>query len=356
MSASQHPFAASQVAEKVMRRIEIAKVARNLHDCLAFASFKAQNGWQDRTLKSLQPEMTEKLKRKRPRFDDEDTASEASSFSDDPHCTALTSHQQHSRPSTAAASKASELKYTTTRKRVRSASTTFAAASRPSSWRHSNGLPQSSPALVNARNGFDTDATPRPTQEDSPMFDAPSDDEAHGASLPSFAGGQSSSIISSSPPRTPPPSRRQAPAGKQSGADLLLYLANSPSRSPAVHVAQLSSSSKPAPSTPPTQHAHLPSSILNTPGQNLGLFNGALQTPGPNFNFADFCNVTPSPGEAHWGSRTPGPAKTPSRLNHSRFVDSDNLGLPTNSALLQRQRPTSQGLALQLGEELLPRS
>ncbi|RMD39461.1 hypothetical protein DV735_g5662, partial [Chaetothyriales sp. CBS 134920] len=355
MSASQHPFAASQVAEKVMRRIEIAKVARNLHDCLAFASFKAQNGWQDRTLKSLQPEMTEKLKRKRPRFDEEDTASEASGFSDDPICTAPASHRR-SRPSTAAAQKLPDLEYptTTTRKRVRSASSTFAAGSRPWSWRQSNGLPQTSPALVNARDGFDADTTPRPAQEDSPMFDAPSDDEGHGAPLPSFAGGQSSSIISSSPPRTPPPVRRQAPAAKQSGADLLLYLANSPSRSPAVHVAQLSSSSKPAPSTPPPQHTHLPSSILNTPGQNMGLFNGALQTPGHNFNFADFCNVTPSPGEAHWGSRTPGPAKTPSRLNYSRF-ESDNLGLPINNSLLQRQRPGSQGLALQLGEELLPR-
>lgn len=48
---------------------------------------------------------------------------------------------------------------------------------------------------------------------------------------------------------------------------------------------------------------------MNTPGNSLGLFNGALNTPGQNFSFADFCNVTPSPGPAQWGSRTPGLAK-----------------------------------------------
>ncbi|RMZ81962.1 hypothetical protein DV737_g2320, partial [Chaetothyriales sp. CBS 132003] len=353
MSASQHPFAASQVAEKVMRRIEIAKVARNLHDCLAFASFKAQNGWQDRTLKSLQPEITEKLKRKRPPFDEEDTRSEASSFSDDPLSVTSTSNRL-TRPNTATAFKVPEQKYTASRKRVRSASTTVADVSKSSGWKQSNGLAHSSPALVNARHGFDAATTlPRSAHDDSPMFDGPSDDEGRGAPLPSYAE-PSSSIISSSPPRTPPPTRRLPPASKQSGADLLLYLANSPSRSPAVHVAQVSSSSKPPPSTPPPQHGHLPSSVLNTPGQSLGLFNGALQTPGPNFNFADFCNVTPSPGEAQWGSRTPGLAKTPRRLNQHALT-SDNLAVPTSSPTLHRQPPTSQGLALQLGEELLPR-
>ncbi|RMZ91112.1 hypothetical protein DV736_g1658, partial [Chaetothyriales sp. CBS 134916] len=344
MSASQHPFATSQVAEKV---------ARNLHDCLAFASFKAQNGWQDRTLKSLQPEITEKLKRKRPPFDEEDATSEASSFSDD-HLSAASTSSRLTRPNTAAAFKVHEQKYTTSKKRVRSASTTTADASKSSRWKQSNGLAHSSPGLVNTRYGFDAATIPQPAHEDSPMFDGPSDDEGRGAPLPSFAE-QSSSIISSSPPRTPPPARRLPTTSKQSGVDLLLYLANSPSRSPAVHVTQVSSSSKPPPSTPPPQHAHLPSSVLNTPGQSLGLFNGALQTPGPNFNFADFCNVTPSPGEAQWGSRTPGPAKTPSRL-HQPPLNSDNLAVPTCNPTLQRQPPTSQGLALQLGEELLPRS
>ena len=180
------------------------------------------------------------------------------------------------------------------------------------------------------------------------MFDVPSDDEDHDHQRGSFVE-PSSSIVSSSPPRTPPPTRRNHQNSKHSGADLLLYLANSPSRSPAINITHISSSSKEAPSTPPSQHAHLPSSVMNTPGASMGLFNGALQTPGPNFNLADFCNVTPSPAQAQWGSRTP------SRLG-PRALNFDSLHPPTNSPNLQRKPPTSQGLALQLGEELMPRS
>ena len=94
---------------------------------------------------------------------------------------------------------------------------------------------------------------------------------------------------------------------------------------------------------------------MNTPGNSLGLFNGAINTPGQNFSFADFCNVTPSPGPAQWGGRTPGPSKTPGRMAR-RSLNFDTLALPTSSPNMQRKPPTSQGLALQLGEELLPRS
>ena len=260
-----------------------------------------------------------------------------------------------SRPSTAATFKVPDQAYTTSRKRVRSASTTAAdSLSQSTDWKHNSGLAHSSPALSRTGHGFDTATMPRPSHEDSPMFDVHSDDEDHDVQLSSFAE-PSSSIISSSPPRTPPPSRRLHTTSKQSGADLLLYLANSPSRSPAINVTHISSSSKELPSTPPSQHTHLPSSVINTPGQSLGLFNGALHTPGPNFNFADFCNVTPSPGQAQWGRRTPGPSKTPALLSQ-RPLNFDSLHPPTSSPNLQRKPPTSQGLALQLGEELMPRS
>lgn len=255
------------------------------------------------------------------------------------------------RPSTATF-KVPDQSYTTSRKRIRSASTNAAESmSQSTHWKQSSGLAHSSPALSRTDQGFDTATMPRPSHEDSPMFDVHSDDDEH---LPSFAE-PSSSIISSSPPRTPPPSRRLHNNSKHSGADLLLYLANSPSRSPAINITHLSSSSKEPPSTPPSQHAHLPSSVMNTPGANPGLFNGALQTPGPNFNFADFCNVTPSPAQAQWGGRTPGLAKTPGRLGQ-RPLNFDSLHPPTSSPNLQRKPPTSQGLALQLGDELMPRS
>lgn len=218
------------------------------------------------------------------------------------------------------------------RKRVRSTSATAAdrSVSISTSWKQDNGLAQSSPALNSHSTGFES-ATRHHEIEDSPMFDVQSDEEDA-----CLSHEPSSSIISSSPPRTPPPHHRRLNNSKQSGADLLLYLANSPSRSPAINVTHISSSSKP-PSTPPSQHTHLPSSVMNTPGNNLGLFNGAL-TPG--LNFADYCNVTPSPAQAPWGGRTPALAKTPSRLAR-----------PTSN-----MPRTSQGLALQLGEELMPRS
>ena len=260
-------------------------------------------------------------------------------------------HNRFARPSTATF-KVPDQAYTISRKRVRSASTNAADSLIESNgWKHDHDLAHSSPALSRmGQTGFDTTTFPHP-EEDSPMFDVHSDDE----DLHSYPQEPSSSIISSSPPRTPPPTRRLPTTSKQSGADLLLYLANSPSRSPAINVTHISSSSKEAPSTPPSQHAHLPSSVMNTPGNSLGLFNGAINTPGQNFSFADFCNVTPSPGPAQWGGRTPGLSKTPSRLAR-RSLNFDSLAPPTSSPNLQRKAPTSHGLALELGDELLPRS
>ncbi|EHY55390.1 hypothetical protein HRR83_008834 [Exophiala dermatitidis] len=360
----QHPHAAAQVAEKVMRRVEIAKVARNLQDCLAFASFKAQNGWQDRTLSTIEPEFTEKLKRKRP-FLEDDNPSDGSSETDDDYAPASSiAKNRFSRPSENPF-KVPQPPFAS-RKRVRSSSTNgFGRQSGSSTWKQDHRLSQSSPVLGRSHsfrennNLYHADPPSLPTRhnnDDSPMFDVHSDDDEHDIPMPSFADQPSSSILSSSPPRTPPPTKRLVNVNaKAAGADLLLYLANSPSRSPAINFHRASSSSKEPPSTPPTQHSHLPSSVMTTPGTHLGLFNGALQTPGQNFNLADFCNVTPSPAQAQWGGRTPSVAKTPSRFAR-RSLNFDALQPPSGSPTLQRKTPTTQGLALQLGEELIPRS
>ncbi|KIW74627.1 hypothetical protein Z517_11397 [Fonsecaea pedrosoi CBS 271.37] len=362
MTSDQHPHAAAEVAEKVLRRVEIAKVARNLQDCLAFASFKAQNGWQDRTLASIEPEFTEKLKRKRP-FLEEDLPCDTSSGSDDEFVpTSSIANNRFSKPSSSAF-KIPEPPFAA-RKRVRSSSVTgLDRQSSTLTWKQDHRLPQSSP-LVNRAQSFqehplfhtDSARTPRLANDDSPMFDVHSDDEDHDLSMPAFGNEPSSSILSSSPPRTPPPTKRFLNGNsKQSGADLLLYLANSPSRSPAINIHRTSDSSKEPPSTPPSQHSHLPSSVMTTPGTHLGLFNGALQTPGQNFNLADFCNVTPSPAPAQWGNRTPTISKTPSRFTRAS-LNFDTLQPPSGSPTLPRKAPTSQGLALQLGDELIPRS
>ncbi|ETI29445.1 hypothetical protein G647_01898 [Cladophialophora carrionii CBS 160.54] len=355
MNSQQHPYAAAQVAEKVMRRVEIAKVARNLQDCLAFASFKAQNGWQDRTLSSIEPEFTEKLKRKRP-FLEEDLAVDTSSDEEFVPTSSI-ANNRFSKPSNPTF-KVPEPPFGA-RKRVRSNSTTgLDRQSSASTWKQDHSLPQSSPGLNRTQSFHEhtllhpESASMHNTTDDSPMFDAHSDDDDH--DMPAFGHEPSSSILSSSPPRTPPPTKRLLnPNTKSAGADLLLYLANSPSRSPAAHFHRPSDHSKEPPSTPPSQHSHLPSSVMTTPGTNLGLFNGALQTPGQNFNLADFCNVTPSPAPAQW--RTPNITQTPSRFS-KRGLNFDSLQPPSGSPTVQRKTPSSKGLALQLGDELVPRS
>ena len=247
----------------------------------------------------------------------------------------------------------------TSRKRVRTTSSA-SHTKRSSTWKQDHHLPQSSPILRRPHTSLGqpsympSDPVPplHPYHDSSPLFSMhpPSDDGEEDLPMHTFNDPPSSSLLSSSPPRTPPPAHHpHSTVTKQGGADLLLHFACSPSRSPAINIGR---SSDEPPSTPPSQHTHLPSSVFHTPGNNFGLFNGALQTPGQNFNFADFVNVTPSPAQPPWGSRTPGLIKTPrfgrSGLNYDQLA-------PT-SGDMSRKTPTSQGLALQLGEELIPRS
>ena len=252
-----------------------------------------------------------------------------------------------------------EVREHTSRKRVRTASST-GHIKRSSTWKQDHQLPQSSPILRRPHTSLgqpsyisSDPAPPVPAHHDSsPIFSMqpPSDDGEEDLPMHNFNDPPSSSLLSSSPPRTPPPARYSHSAvTKQGGADLLLHFAYSPSRSPAINIARPSDD---PPSTPPSQHTHLPSSVMNTPGNTLGLFNGALQTPGQNFNFADFVNVTPSPAQPPWGSRTPNFTKTPHVGR--RGPNFDHFGPPARE--MSRRTPTSQGLALQLGEELLPRS
>ncbi|KAK5092515.1 hypothetical protein LTR70_001905 [Exophiala xenobiotica] len=324
---------ANHVAEKITRRIEIAKVARNLQDCLAFASFKSINGWEARTLSSIEPEITEKLaRRKRPYPEDLNSSDSSTTLSED-----ILGHPSQPLISNSAQS------YAESRKRLRaSSSSRLERGALHTGWEQNNGMTQSSPLLGPP----ETLDAPYPSLQDSPMFDAPSasEDEDQDVGVPMMREPPSS-ILSSSPPRTPPPARRNLANTKQAGADLLLYLANSP-RTPAVHVQHISSTSKGHPSTPPHQHANLPSSFMQTPG-NLGLFNGALQTPG-NFNLAEFCNVTPSPAQAQFSRHeTPALGRTPQR-SAWRSLNFDALVPPSPSD----QRKTSRGLALQLGDAL----
>lgn len=160
------------------------------------------------------------------------------------------------------------------------------------------------------------------------------------------------SAFRSSPPRTPPPTRSRAArhrkAGGEEGADLLLYLATSPSpANPGVRSSQIY-----APSTPPSNPQGLPSSMMNTPSM-LGLI-----TPGQNFNFADFVNVTPSPAQGAFGNRTPGLPRTPLAAREARRrlnfdTHAPPAGSPRANNIGRGSTVKESGLGMELGGELV---
>ena len=206
------------------------------------------------------------------------------------------------------------------------------------SWKSQYNLPQSSPLANRYQSQFPTSHG----LDVSFTSIVPIEDEEEPSLPPTFH---------SSPPRTPPPTLPQglrnhkaSVTNGEEGADLLLYLATSPSP------AQPRGSSFRAfpPSTPPNAHAALPSSMLNTPGAfNMGGFN---TTPGQNFNFSDFVNVTPSPAQGAFGNRTPALTKTPLAAKEARRkLNFDALVPPGGSPTLIR---AGKGLGMELGGDL----
>ncbi|OXV12036.1 hypothetical protein Egran_00203, partial [Elaphomyces granulatus] len=219
------------------------------------------------------------------------------------------------------------------------------------SWKSSHHLPESSPAISRFRPMFYRPQSPFATETGpelpSPALHTNSDDD-NDPDLPSHSlQNVTSSLISSSPPRTPPPKyarlRNEKTLDCDDGADLLLFLANSPTpaRGTRPQAREL------PPSTPPSQYAALPS-LTPTPGG--GVFAN-FGTPNQQFNFADFVNVTPSPAQRPWGGRTPGGlCKTPLAAKEARRkLNFDAMIPPTDSP---KSRVKNSGLALQLGDEL----
>lgn len=411
MAAPQNPsYPGSDIAEKVLRRAEIAKVARNLQDRLALANFKAQNGWQNRTLRAIEPEVTEQLRRKRP-YSSGDRLSDASSTSSEEYLHDISSPltgpafsddmpgSHHSRCSQLKVPSFSFSQGSGSHKRLRSSFNTqpLKTSTRKRSWKQKYDLPQSSPvfqrpqlALSNLNHSFVSDAAtiPEPRHIRSSTFSSRTviHDDEEDLPVYSFNHCQSSpGMVASSPLRTPSPTqhRIREPHAKETGADLLVYLANSPSRSPAIdhrpsHPTRRTVNAVEPPSTPPSQHNtttndnSLPSSFLSTPTTNATNNLALFSTPGQQFNFADFVNVTPSPAQAPWGARTPVVNKTPAAtwvarrgLNFDALVpppatSTTNTGV--GSPLLPRGEiggramKSAMGLALELGGNLMPTS
>lgn len=288
-----------EIMKKVIRRAEVSRIARLLQHRLALASVKTQNGWENLTLDAIEPKVDENLKRMRQQSSQENTPSPQK-----------LSFNQDNRPSSQASDIGPLPNFTTTRKRVRSAyeSNTPPSTKRQRARAYTEGsgyngrMTQSSPGYYEASE-IPHRGQPKvqPAFHSSPPRTPPQQQRRkkftyHNNQQPSFH---------SSPPKTPP--RRM-----KEGADLLLYLATSPS--PA-HAAMPRTAIRHIPSTPPYRGHALPSSMMAaTPG--------CPQTPQTGFNFADFLNITPSPAQAAFGSVGRGTpiAKAQKRLNFDQPV------------------------------------
>lgn len=355
-------------------------MTRKLQNRLALASYKAKHGCEIMNLEMLEAEVENRLKRRR-------AGSSVVSSSDSSSSSTVSDHTVYpggfSSPTAApffsdiTQSSDTMVEYgKRTRFQTTSAKATSSSSRRRSSrphsmappqlepgrqtWKSKHNLADSSPLQSRLHPDFRTTKGPSisfvsevPTTPNSPPFGAMSDDEDQDLPVHSFQINRSDKR--GSPPRTPPPTRsrsmrnRKGNATGEEGADLLLFLATSPSPADAAAKSRVF-----PPSTPPTNHAALSSSMIATPGGS-NLYG--LGTPGQQFNFADFVNVTPSPAQGAFGSRTPGLTRTPlaardarRRLNFDNLVPhggSPSIGSSTNRG------STNAGLGMELGGELV---
>lgn len=315
------------------------QIARHLQGRLALASFKAKHGWEDLTLDTIEPKFEEELRRRRALDPDIHSDSSSSGGSDLPYPSSRNNHGNalmssplkaplfsdavgssngssgHRKRTYLASFDGAGLGLSSPSKKFRASPTAHKSFSGHVTWKDSHQLSQSSPIKPRRQQHFTTSNGPdvsffqtrglSSAQLTSPNFAAPDDDDDDLLPAHSFN-------VQSSPPRTPPRTRRNAslsrpngkpPAAGDEGADLLVYLANSPS--PAVKNGRRTME---PPSTPPQKgkNLDLPSSMMTTPGGG----NLFPNTPGQNFDLADFVNITPSPAQKPW--------KTPSALASAR--------------------------------------
>ncbi|TLS23135.1 uncharacterized protein PpBr36_06679, partial [Pyricularia pennisetigena] len=379
------------VADKVLRRAELGKIASKLQNRLALAKFKTTHGLEDLTLDSLEPKFEEERRRRQQMLESDVLSDSSSSASDLPY----PSRTLMSSPFKAApifsdaigSSNGSSAGYH--RKRTYKMASFDHAASSPSkrfrssptphrssfgthgfdvlhhgnssaAWREQHLLAQSSPIKPKRQQHFTTSTGPDvalfkgshrisealATSPPPQNFAALSDDDddllpAHSFMRP----GGSKHSRAASPPRTPPMrnrslNRKSREANNmfgndmlkngnektgEEGADLLLYLAASPS--PANPGTKRINRMDP-PLTPPPKSASLagalalPSSMMTTPG------GGSLfpATPSQTFDFADFVNITPSPAPTQKAWRTPvvlGGGRTPLSVTRKRLTFDD---------------------------------
>ncbi|KAK6850817.1 hypothetical protein PG987_000451 [Apiospora arundinis] len=342
------------VADKVLKRVEVSKIARRLQGRLALAHFKTKHGWEDLTLDTLEPKLDEE--RRKRTYDGDVLSDSSSSTSELPYPTrglmssplkaplfsdaigssnGSTGHRKR----TYMASFDMDMALSSPAKRFRSSPTPHKSYhAGQNNWKSHRQLIQSSPLKPRRQQHFTTSTGPNGpgvcrTPWRHPNFAAPpSDDEEDLFPTHSFQ----LQPHHSSPPRTPPMRNRSLHGrnkdrntannnkGGEEGADLLLYLAASPS--PAMPSTR--TRMEPPSTPPPKKDLALPSSMMTTPGGG-GLFPA---TPGQPFDFADFVNITPSPAQKPWKTpiaSIPG-GKTPVSITRRRLTFDEPLlhGLP----------------------------
>jgi hypothetical protein len=366
-------------------------MARKLQHRLALAHFKAKKGWEDLALDLIEPKIDDELRRKRPSSSGDILSDSSSSASDFQYPRGLMSSSPLKAPffsdgvgSSSSSSSHRKRTYHTSfhqsdslsssHKRYRLSPTASRSFnSNHTSWKDQHQLAQSSPIKPRKHSHFTTSAGPnislfRGSSANIPVetqinYMAGSDEDDDLLPMHSFRMTTSMNL-GSSPPRTPPSNRARTGSGRQhnskatngrsgqEGADLLLYLATSPSPANPTGRSQMR-----PPSTPPPRNLALPSSMMTTPG-GTGLISGfgGPNTPSQAFDFADFVNITPSPAQGPW-PKTPRTAKTPLTVGRRRLTF-DSFPLVNGSAGFGSPDMSSgakpNGLGMQLGGHLKP--
>ncbi|KAK4464240.1 hypothetical protein QBC42DRAFT_50389 [Cladorrhinum samala] len=369
------------VADRVLKRAEISKMARRLQNRLALAQFKTKHGLEDLTLDKIEPRFEDKIRRSQMPLPDGDILSDSSSSASDlpyPSRTLMSSPLKAPLFSDAIGSSSGSTGHrkrsypdpfdhnmSSPSKRFRQSPTAHRSFSHPT-WKDShNLLAQSSPLKLGRQQHFTTSVGPdlsffsgsRQIRDiyASTNYAATSDDDDD---LPthSFHHTSHHHSIRISPPRTPPMRSRSLlkknrgsrtitkndsnnssssnnnnnnnnsnnnnstnnKTNGEEGADLLLYLAASPS--PA-NPPRSNNRMEPPSTPPPKRNLALPSSMMTTPGGG----NPFPATPGLNgFNFEDFVHMTPSPAQKPW--KTPGTlggSRTPATVARRRLTFDD---------------------------------
>ncbi|CAI6093284.1 unnamed protein product [Clonostachys chloroleuca] len=334
------------VVDCVLKRAEVSKIARNLQNRLALAQFKAKHGWEELTLDSIEPKVEEEIRRRR--AIEADNSDSSSSVSDLPYPTKAlmssplkaplfsdaigssngsTGHRKRTYHMSSFDNFQSAIASSPSKRYRVSPTAHRSFANHSSTWKDGHQLAQSSPIKPRRQQHFTTSTGPDVSffpNLNSPHFASASEDDDDLLPAHSF----DVSAVRSSPPRTPPmqtrsigrknkESKNTSQGGKsgEEGADLLLYLAASPS--PAVKPRRTEME---PPSTPPQRASSkldLPSSMMTTPGGG----NLFPNTPSQHFDFSDFVNITPSPAQKPWKTPVPLSAtRTPLSITRKRLT------------------------------------